>query len=218
MSSFVGHGLAALTVHVALHAPELWGRDRVTTPAAGPLRSCKLRQAGWMLGLIAIAWAPDLDHWLPWLHQSAHNDIRITHSILGTQLLPLLTIAALYCCGLRAKALWNLGLQAGLAGFSQVVLDIAVGIAGLPIFWPLSLFKLKSPIGLLPSAGALDLGNYYFYYNLGIELGVLLPISLVILFWRWGDKRFQPWIKVVFLGCAIATSLSFMHWASQLSR
>lgn len=171
-----------------------------------------------MAWLIAIAWIPDLDHWIPWLNQSTHNDIRITHSIVGSQLFPLLTLAALYGWGIRGKALLNLGLQACLAGLSQVILDIAVGIAGMPIFWPISNFKLKSPVGLLPSAGAIDLSNYYFYYNLGIELGVLAPISLVILLYRWGRTRIQRWLWVVATGCAIATSLSFMKWASQLSR
>lgn len=220
MSSFVGHGLAALTLHAALHSPGVAGSDRPPTPPETKSHgsAAKLRQAAWIVWLIAIAWAPDLDHWLPWLNQSAHNDIRITHSIVGSQLLPLLTIAVLYWRGVQGKALWSLSLQACLAGLSQVLLDIGVGIAGMPILWPLSDFKLKSPIGLLPSAGAIDLSNYYFYYNLGIELGVLAPISLLVWLWRWGRKLVQPWIWISVMGLAIATSLGFMHFASQLSR
>ena len=46
-----------------------------------------------------------------------------------------------------------------------------------------------SPIGVLPSAGAISLTNFYFFRNLGIEIGVLLPIYLLVFSAIWKYPR-----------------------------
>lgn len=213
MSSFVGHGLTALTIYLALHprhqlqiaqlskASRLqWLRDRLP----------------WLAWLVAIAWTPALGDWVPWFQGQA--GLRPTHSILASQILPLVTVLVLAWRGWRKPELLNLGLQASLAGLSHLVLDLAMGIGGLPLLWPLSQVGFSLPMGLLPSTGAMDLGDIHFYRNLLIELGVLLPLSFCVVFWRWCRKWVRGWAWMSVMGGAIALSLVFMHWSSQLSR
>lgn len=221
MSSFVGHGLAALTAHAALHDPSELGEANRTASLLPKTRNGWL----WLVWLIAIAWFPDLDHWLKPLHSSSHNGLRITHSLLFCQLLPILTVIYLVWKGDRGKPLLNLTLQASLAGLSQPLLDLFVGIAGLPLFWPLSPLKIKFP-GLLPSAGRLDPYNYFFYRNLAIEMGVLLPLSFCVVWWRWRlalpsseGSRIKPGLwRIIPLILALALSCIFMGWSASLSR
>lgn len=164
MSSFIGHGLAAIAI------------DSTSSNT-----DSKLNRAIWLLWLIFVALVPDLDHFLPILHQSANNNIRITHTILFCSLLPAITTLFLLVLGSRGPRLKIRIIQVFGAGLSHLVLDLFVGIAGFYLFWPLSSLKLKLPFGLLPSAGKLALANYYLYANLAIELGVLLPLFYILI-------------------------------------
>lgn len=101
--------------------------------------------------------------------------------------------------------------QVILAGLSHLLLDLLVGVTPLPLFWPLSNLTMRLPFGLLPSAGRIQLTNPYFYRNLLIELGILLPLSWLLLKLPHSQKR--P-IQIALL----LISLSFMFWASQLTR
>ncbi len=173
MSSPIGHSLAALTIAMSL--------------TQNSHRSTWLRFI-WSLWLIVIALTPDLDRFLPFFSPTAHNGLRVTHSIFFSQTLPLVTIIILYFSGIRKQVWRDLSSQAILAGLSQIVLDMLVGVFPLPLFWPVSSQTFRLPFGVLPSAGALSFTNYYFYRNLLIELGVLGPIALLI-FWHQHPNR-----------------------------
>ena len=51
----------------------------------------------------------------------------------------------------------------------------------MPLFWPLADAAFRCLVGLLPSAGALKLTNFYLYRNLALELGIFLPILGLLL-------------------------------------
>ncbi len=55
-------------------------------------------------------------------------------------------------------------------------MDLLVGVHPMPLFWPLNSNLIVLPFGVLPSAGKLNIFNHYFWRNLVIESGVLLPI------------------------------------------
>lgn len=67
-----------------------------------------------------------------------------------------------------------------LAACSHPLLDLLVGVHPVPLFWPLPLAQVESPIGLLPSAGRLRFTNVYLWRNLLIECLVLLPPCALI--------------------------------------
>ncbi|AFY39016.1 hypothetical protein Lepto7376_2756 [[Leptolyngbya] sp. PCC 7376] len=85
----------------------------------------------------------------------------------------------------------------------------------MAIAWPLDKTAFKLPFGLLPSAGKPSLSNYFFYYNLGIEMGVLLPLSISLVLIR---SQKTTWWKWGIIGLLLAISIFFMHWAYGLSR
>lgn len=201
MSSLIGHSLAGLTVgiiHKQFHF--------LTT---------SWKKLLWIVWLVVVAIAPDFDYVVPFLHPSAHAGLRITHSLCYALLFPSLTIIGLRVLGCDRKSLLKATTQLTLASVSHLGLDLLVGVTGLPILWPFSDHAFKLPFGLLPSAGKPSLSNYYFYYNLGIEMGVLVPLSCGLLIsqykklsrWRWG-----------IVGLLLTVSAYFMHWAYGLSR
>lgn len=164
MSSFIGHALAGATIH--------FSGQRNNGPAAR-----------WSLPvLIILAVAPDLDYLPLWLWGMDCNP-RLSHSLACCLLLSV--VAWLICKplytrgGMRPPGL----LAMSLATSSHLLLDLAVGVHGLPILWPLPLAEISSPLALLPSAGQLRLDNFYLWRNLLIETGVLLPISALCLAW-----------------------------------
>ena len=194
MSSVFGHGLAAIAIN-----------------STSPKTDSQLNRIIWLLWLIFVALIPDLDHFLPFLHQSANNNIRITHTILFGSLLPAITSLLLPIFGCRGSLLKIKIIQVFSAGLSHLVLDLLVGIAGFYLFWPLSSLKLKLPFGLLPSAGKLALDNYYLYANLGLELGVLLPSFYILI--QIGKGWRAVWKKRWLIGGCLLVSLWFM-WES----
>ncbi|MEO1006461.1 MAG: metal-dependent hydrolase [Cyanobacteria bacterium J06638_38] len=173
MSSFLGHSVAAITVYVATEA---------LIQPVGFTKSIRLLQLDrllWICWLIVVASLPDLDYVVePW--QSANNQgLRITHSVLFSLIMPSLTIATLVGMKIRCQQSWRQGFQVVLAGLSHPVLDLLVGVTPLPLLFPLIKIPIKLPFGILPSAGKIELHNYYFYRNLLLEMGVLFPLLIM---------------------------------------
>jgi len=156
MSSFVGHAGAGMAVFLC---------------RARPLD----RRAAVILGvLVLLAIAPDLDY-LAWWCCRIQSAPRWTHSLAFC--LALAGLASLPGVRWRAALGDYPGFSAcALAACSHIVLDWLVGVHPLPVLWPLPLPQASAPFGILPSAGHLSLTNYYFWRNLLIETGILLPL------------------------------------------
>lgn len=127
----------------------------------------------WFFWLIALAVFPDTEYLFLWLF-GVQFDIRITHSVAFCSVLPTFTMA--YLKFSANEDYKKLGIQAFGASYSHIVLDMLVGVSPLPLLWPLSDQLFKLPFGILPSAGRISLTNKYFYRNLIIEAGILLPL------------------------------------------
>src|SRR5215212_6917513 len=163
MSSFLGHSLAAYS---------LFSLDRWERPST-------LWRAVWLAWLVVLASAPDIDYLVPALASPAHQGRRITHSIALSMALPLFSVGVLYFVkGLKSRRRLS-SVCAVLAGLSHLVLDFLVGVTPLPLLWPLDSAAFASPVGVLPSAGRIQLSNYYLYRNVLIEVGVLAPLCYV---------------------------------------
>jgi inner membrane protein len=199
MSSFLGHSLAACSLASAMRQ----------NPASPLGRLC---WAGW---LIALASAPDLDYLIPALNSSAHQGLRITHSIAFSLALPLCTGCALYLAGSPEGQRKSLSICAAIAGLSHLVLDFLVGVTPLPLLWPLSAAVFVSPIGLLPSAGRMQILNYYLYRNLLIEVGVLAPILYVARELYRREISVENRKRIIVL---LSIAGSFIAWSVCLSR
>jgi inner membrane protein len=195
VSSFFGHSLAAYALASAV-------RQNPASPSG------RLRWAGW---LIVIASTPDLDYLIPALGSTAHDGVRITHSIAFSLILPLCTIGALYLTSSPDRQRRSLGVCALLAGLSHLALDFLVGVTPLPLLWPLSSAAFTSPVGVLPSAGRMHVSNYYLYRNLLIEIGVLAPVLYVARVLYRGEigveNRTRIIVSLLIAGCFIAWSV-----------
>ena len=201
MSSIFGHSLAGVTVGLSCKAPSFLKTTQH-----------KILWLGW---LVIVAIAPDFDYIIPFLHPSAHSGLRISHSIFYASLLPSLSLIALKLVGLNCKEIIQAAIPLYLAAFSHLCLDLLVGVTAIPLGWPLNETAFKLPFGILPSAGKPSLHNYYFYYNLGIEMGVLLPLSFAVVIFK--SQRITWW-KWLLIGLLLPVSTYFMHWAYGLSR
>jgi membrane-bound metal-dependent hydrolase YbcI (DUF457 family) len=196
MSSFLGHSLAAYS---------LFTLDRRTRPSSP-------RRAVWLGWLVVLASAPDIDYLVPALASPAHQGSRVTHSIAFSMILPLFTVGVLYFVkGLKSQRRL-LSVCAVLAGLSHLVLDFLVGVTPLPLLWPLGSAAFASPVGILPSAGRVQLSNYYLYRNVLIELGVLAPLYYVARGLYLGEfstrSRARLLILLLVAGCFVAWSVS----------
>ncbi len=201
MSSFIGHSLAALSIFSVKKQP--------------PSTKTKKYWLGW---LIIVASAPDIDHGVDFLHLTSHSeDIRITHSILLSLVLPLGTIFVLTLLGCKGRLLLFRSQQVILVGLSHLVLDLLTGVNKLPLLWPFSSEIFKLPFGLLPSAGQVNPFNYFLYRNLFIEVGVLAP--LVYLAYLISHKKSNNSSTHKFrIGGLLLISICFMIWAFGLNR
>lgn len=221
MSSFIGHSLAGLTVY---------GLNK---------SSARPKQLWWIVCLILIACFPDIDYlfsalrpkvppasadalslwvssWSGASLSTGEHTIRVTHSILCCLVLPCLLIVILRFQWLCRRQLMALSLQAVAAGLSHLLLDLLVGVTPAAVFWPFSTTSLTLPFGILPSAGRILLSNYYFYTNLFIELGVLVPICISVYLLTGSFRR--NLIKISLLLILWSISLRFMMWAFSLQR
>lgn len=199
MSSFIGHSLAALSTYF------------VEQPASFNKRKY------WLAWLIIVASAPDIDHVIRSFHLTANSqNIRITHSILLSLVLPGCTIIWLIFSGLKGRSLFLRSQQVTFAGLSHLVLDLLTGVNKLPLLWPLSTENFKLSFGLLPSAGGINLLNYFLYRNLLIELGVLVPLVYVAVL--ISNSRYMTLFQKAQIGGLLLISICFMFWAFNLDR
>lgn len=199
MSSFLGHSLAAYS---------LSSLDRRERPAT-------VWRTVWLAWLVVLASAPDIDYLVPALAWPAHQGIRITHSIIFSLALPLFTVGVLYLVKGLKKQRRLLSVCAVLAGLSHLILDFLVGVTPLPLFWPLHSAAFSSSIGILPSAGRIQLSNYYFYRNVLIEVGVLAPVFFVARGLYLGEVSTRNKALVLIL---LLVAGCFMLWSVSLSR
>lgn len=200
MSSFIGHSLAAL------------GTSFVEQPTL-----FNTRRKYWLVWLVIVASAPDIDHVIRSLHLIANYQlIRITHSILLSLVLPVCTIILLIFLGFKSRFLFFRSQQVILAGLSHLVLDLLTGVNRLPLLWPFSSENFKLSFGLLPSAGGINLFNYFLYRNLFIELCVLVP--LVYIAYLISNCGYMTSFQKTKIGGFLLISIFFMIWAFNLSR
>lgn len=207
MSSFVGHGLTAIVL--SLHNA----------------KQCSTRRLffwGWSLWLLVVSWGPDIDYIWPMIHPSAHNGLRISHSLFASCLLPGITGLWLWRQPrLPIPKAWLL-LQVAIASFSHILLDILVGITPLPLLYPFSVDTVRLSFGILPSAGKIDVTNYYFWRNLYLELGVLVPMFGVLGLSRWQpSEHFNKLVSTVKWGSitlGLSISSAFMYQCYWLPR
>ena len=140
MSSFIGHSIPAISFYFS-----------------GQWQRYSFFRLTW---LVLVAWAPDIDYLIPALRP---NGFRTTHSLFFCSILPCITIFILYFIQQkRGQELKFMGMQVILTAFSHLVLDLSVGVGALPLLYPFSSQRFKFPFGLLPSAGKIDLSNYFF--------------------------------------------------------
>ena len=206
MSSFIGHSFAGLTTYAITQQLQ-----------THHLTQTKRLNWIWLIWLLAIASIPDIDYLIPALRiQQADETIRITHSFLGAMLMSGCTILGLWLLGKRGKSFKLQSLQVVLVGLSHLLLDMLTGVSALPLLYPFSLQTFKLPFGLLPSAGRIQLSNYFLYRNLFIELGVLVPLSLSLLLIVRSARKSGNHLLVIAAGLVV--SLGFTIWAFTLSR
>ena len=200
MSSFIGHTLTGLGVYATTKSP----------------KKLALRDLLWLGWLTFVAVAPDVDYILPALRTLKDSGLRVTHSIVGCLVFPLLTLPVLMRLNLKRETRRLYITQVFLAGFSHIVMDTLVAVWPLPLLWPFTSRRFGLPFGLLPSAPAFRLDNPYMYRNLLMEIGIFIPLYAGIYLLRFGKgsgwKRYSS-IAVLWL-CAA----SFMGWASTLAR
>lgn len=206
MSSFIGHSLAGLTTYAV-------------TQQLQTNRLSQSRRFNWIwpIWLLVIASIPDIDYLIRTLRIREDNQtLRITHSFLGAILMPGFTILVLWLLGKRGKSFKFQSLQVVLIGLSHLLLDMLTGVSALPLFYPFSLQAFRLPFGLLPSAGRIRLTNYFFYRNIFIELGVLIPLSISLhLSIRDSTKSSNQRLVIA---AGLVVSLYFVIWAFSLSR
>lgn len=191
MSSFFGHA----SVGAALFL----GQTRPLAPRALP-----------GLGLlILLAILPDFDYFAFWLF-GIDTEPRWTHSLLFA-----LAASSVAWIGTRrarpelAFPFWVLA----AAACSHPVLDLLVGVHPVCVLWPLPLPEWQSPVGLLPSAGSMNVKNFYFWRNLLIETGVLMPLFALYVALR----RKVPFRRVRLIGVVLLPVwLWFVFWSVQI--
>src|SRR5919199_1061223 len=199
MSSFIGHSLAAISTYSVEKQP------------------ASLNKIYWLGWLIIIASAPDIDHIIRALHLTfQHQDIRITHSILLSLVLPIGTIVVLTLLGCKGRSIIIRSQQVILAGLSHLVLDLLTGVNKIPLLWPLSNEIFKLPFGILPSAGGVNLFNYFLYRNLLIEIGVLAP--LVYMAFLISHDKSNTHQQKFLIGGLLLISICFMVGSFSLRR
>ena len=153
--------------------------------------------------------APDLDYLAVWWFGYAANP-RISHSLVVA--LAAVAIVHRMTSDNRRARLPFVGLLA--AGVAHALRDFLVGAHPVPLFWPFDA-GVTSPVGVLPSAGALAFGNVYLWRNLLIELGVLLPVSALLVAVCRGCPAQRVLARALFVA---PVWIVFVGWSVALSR
>ena len=193
MSSIVGHAGAGVAVYLC----------------SGGLKDRRAWLALPMLVTLAIA--PDFDYLAYWIF-GIHAEPRFTHSLafalFASGVAWLLTRAAR-----QTDPRFAGFLACAVAASSHCLLDLLVGVHPVPVFWPLPVAELSAPIGLLPSAGRINMGNFYFWRNLLIECGVLLPVYALCIALARGMAA-----RRIGLGMLLACPVwgFFLHWSMRV--
>ncbi len=203
MSSFIGHTLTSLGVYVTTQPPQ--------KPA--------WRDLLWLGWLTFVALAPDLDYVIPALYAlrtSMEDGLRITHSLVGCLVFPLLTLPALVWLKLTWETRRLYIIQVFLAGLSHIVMDMLVGVWPLPLLWPFTDARFALPFGILPSAPSFRLDNPYMYRNLLMEVGILIPLYAGVYLLRFGKGA--GWKRYGSIAVLWLCSVGFMGWAFTLAR
>ena len=128
------------------------------------------------LFFILLAWSPDIDYLINYLGEES-MPIRYTHSIGYISIVSL--VAIFFRNILFKKYLYHIPIILFFfASASHLLLDFCVGVHGNPYLYPFSSDVFVAPFGILPSSGRIDIHNYYFWRNMGIELTIFMPIVL----------------------------------------
>jgi len=138
----------------------------------------KTEKAMLCLFYAALSIAPDLDYLPTWVF-GFNMEPRYSHSIGGCLLISVIGLLLKKYCPVRFLKNAAIALIF-MSPFSHLLMDFMVGVHKNPIFWPFSSNTFASNLGVLPSAGELSVTNRYFWRNLAIELGVLIPLALAI--------------------------------------
>jgi len=192
MSSFIGHSIVGLSVS------RFSGKKSISRK--------------WTAWLVFLAIAPDLIYIEIWT-LGTQTIFKNSHSVGFAMILPILTV--LFLKYREDANILRMSLLAFTASFSHLLLDLLVGVFPKPYLWPFYSENIRLPFGILPSAGKLDLQNYYLYKNLLIELGILLPLfAMIFLYVRRHQTKYLL-IKVAFLAIIW---IPFLVWGSSLYR
>jgi inner membrane protein len=194
MSSFIGHSLVALTIH----------------EGSKPVSSAKTNW-WWIVALIVLASAPDIDYLVPLLRPvapaappdrlswwicswmgcratMAPHTIRVTHSFVGIFVLVGITLALLLPVPVPRR-LWGVfAFQAAAVGLSHLLLDFLVSATPTAFFWPFSNTSIILPNSILPRLGEISLTNPTMYYAVLIEV-VIFASLWVGIYWLKRRRR-----------------------------
>lgn len=158
---------------------------------------------------VALAVGPDLDYFAVWFSDYG-ADPRFSHSLLfaiAAAFFVKLTMSRFPAANLKLS--WLLA-----AGMSHPLLDFLVGAHPVPLFWPFD-GGVSIPVGVLPSAGTLELDNFYLWRNVLIEIGVLGP-AFAFLVAASSRRRFRE-----LAACALPILpiwAAFLTWSVSLGR
>ncbi len=180
MSTWIGHGLAAAGL------TEAWRKHDEHYPTWP-----------WILWISICACVPDVDYLVHFL-SGWQPEMRYTHSIVGSLLLPAITTVWLYGLGVPQRK--YILACACFAGLSHLVLDLLVGVTPLPLLWPFSNSLVLLPFGILPSAGQLSVSNPFLYRNLIIEIGSVGSLSWLVFHKR--RHTGSRWVNMLLLATA----------------
>ena len=101
--------------------------------------------------------------------------------------------------------------------YKALLLDSLVGVWPKPMLWPFYGEKITLPFGVLLSAGALNLSNFYLWQNLLIEMGILLPVIGLIYVFK--DRKSLQWKKVLSISLIlVGLWVPFLMWGFDLPR
>lgn len=192
MSSLLGHSIIGLSV--------------------SRLSEKKTNSWKWTLWIMFLAIFPDINYVALWI-LGTQTIFEFSHSIGFVIILP--TISILFLKYKREQNLVSKALQLFMASFSHLLLDLLVGVYPKAYLWPFNNYKLTLPFGILPSAGKLDLHNYFLYRNLLIELGILLPFIGIIHLLK---KRRETKHFIIKLTSLFLIWIPFLVWGSSLYR